>query len=88
VTAARGFATPESGSTLTVSRTDDDTDIRSVDLDGAVQEFRGYKDAEELMASGYFTARRDGLFLVVTGKLKLHVSTPAMESDAIELSKA
>ena len=36
VTAARGFATPESGSTLTVSRTDDDTDIRSVDLDGAV----------------------------------------------------
>ena len=37
VTAARGFATPESGSTLTVSCTDDDTDIRSVDLDGAVQ---------------------------------------------------
>ena len=37
MTAARGFATPESGSTLTVSRTDDDTDIRSVDLDGAVQ---------------------------------------------------
>jgi len=37
VTAARGFAAPESGSTFTVLCTDDDTDIRSVDLDGAVQ---------------------------------------------------
>ena len=37
VTAAQGSATPESGSTLTNSCTDDDIDIRSVDFDGAVQ---------------------------------------------------
>jgi len=39
VTAAQGSATPESGSTLTNSCTDDDIDIRSVDFDGAVHMF-------------------------------------------------
>jgi len=37
VIAAQGSATPESGSTLTNSCTDDDIDIRSVVFDGAVQ---------------------------------------------------
>jgi len=33
---AQGSATPESGCSLTNSRTDDDIDKRSVDFDGAV----------------------------------------------------
>jgi len=37
VTVAQRSATPESGCTLTNSRTDDDIDNRSVDFDGAVQ---------------------------------------------------
>ena len=36
VIVAQGSATPESGCTLTNSCTDDDTDNRSVDFDGAV----------------------------------------------------
>jgi len=40
VMAAQGSATPESGCTLTDSRTDDNIDNRSVDFDGAVHEFK------------------------------------------------
>ena len=49
VIVAQGSATPEAGCTLTNSCTDDDIDIRSVDIDGAVQ---------SVIPSGAFSAAR------------------------------